>query len=67
MSRITGTEFRRKGKAAKEKALKDTEKIKRGEPLYITSLGHYGAFETWTDKFRKHISEFMNGHYNYSE
>jgi|GEM_PF-3904841 len=67
LSRITGTEFRRKGKAAKEKALKDTEKIKRGEPLYITSLGHYGAFETWTEKFRKHISEFMYGHYDYSE
>lgn len=67
LSRTTGNDFGRKSVTAKENLLKETDRRKYGEPLFIHKLGHHGYFETWTAKFTRHMQEYMDGYYDYSE
>lgn len=67
LSKTTGTEFQKRSIRAKESMLKMKDfTVYRGEKLYINALGHNGNYDTWTDKFTRHLHEYMDGNYNYS-
>ncbi len=67
LSRTQQSEFKNKGLSAKENLLKETDKSKNGELLYIHKLGHHGYFDTWTAKFTRHMQEYMDGYFDYLE